>query len=90
MLEGSGIAVGAQNVHSESEGAFTGEISADMVREFASYAIVGHSERRTIFGEGDDFIGQKVAAATRAGLRTAFCVSASLLKFEMPDVRSRM
>ena len=68
------IAVGAQNVHAESEGAFTGEISADMVREFASYVIVGHSERRTIFGEGDDFIGQKVAAATRAGLRTVLCV----------------
>ncbi len=74
VLAGSGIAVGAQNVHSESEGAFTGEISAEMVRAFASYAIVGHSERRMTFGEGDDFIAQKVAAASRAGLRPVLCV----------------
>ena len=74
VLKDSGIDVGAQNIHSESEGAFTGEISAEMVREFASHAIVGHSERRTLFGETDDFIGRKVATATGAGLRPILCV----------------
>ena len=81
-LDGSGIALGAQNVHSESAGAFTGEISAEMVREFASYAIVGHSERRTLFGESDEFIAQKVAAAMKAGLRPVLCVG------EPAEVRS--
>lgn len=82
VLDGSGIAVGAQNVHSETEGAFTGEISADMVREFASYAIVGHSERRMLFGESDEFVGRKVAAAVKAGLRPILCVG------EPSDVRN--
>ena len=82
VLDGSGIAVGAQNVHSETEGAFTGEISADMVHEFASYAIVGHSERRTLFGESDEFVGRKVAAAVKAGLRPILCVG------EPSDVRN--
>ena len=74
VLKDSGIDVGAQNIHSESEGAFTGEISAEMVREFASHAIVGHSERRTLIGETDDFIGRKVSAAIGAGLRPILCV----------------
>ena len=82
VLDGSGIAVGAQNVHSETEGAFTGEISADMVHEFASYAIVGHSERRMLFGESDEFVGRKVAAAVKAGLRPILCVG------EPSDVRN--
>ena len=81
-LEGSQIAVGAQNVHSASEGALTGEISAQMAREFARYVIVGHSERRMLFGETDEFIGQKVAAVVDAGLRPILCVG------EPPEVRS--
>ncbi len=82
VLEGSTIAVGAQNVHSESEGAFTGEISAAMAREFATFAIVGHSERRMLFGETDDFISEKVAAAVGADMRPVLCVG------EPSDVRA--
>ena len=82
VLEDSEISVGAQNVHSEIEGAFTGEISAGMVREFATYAIVGHSERRILFGEDDDFISHKVATAVSAGLRPIVCIG------EPTDVRS--
>ena len=74
VLEGSQIAVGAQNVHSEIVGAFTGEISAEMAREFAQYVIVGHSERRMHFGESDEFISCKVAAVMNAGLRPILCV----------------
>ena len=81
-LEGSNVAVGAQNVHSESGGAFTGEISAEMVREFATYVIVGHSERRMLFGESDEFISRKVAAVLSAGLRPILCVG------EPAEVRS--
>ena len=74
VLENSQIAVGAQNVHSATDGAFTGEISAEMAREVARYVIVGHSERRTLFGETDEFISRKVAAAVTAGLRPILCV----------------
>ena len=74
VLEDSQIAVGAQNVHSATDGAFTGEISAEMAREVARYVIVGHSERRTLFGETDEFISRKVAAAVTAGLRPILCV----------------
>ena len=82
VLQGSGIAVGAQDVHSEIEGAFTGENSAEMICEFTSYAIVGHSERRALFSESDEYVGRKVAAADRAGLRPILCVG------EPSDVRS--
>ena len=77
VMDGSDITIGIQNVHSESQGAFTGEISAEMAREFASYAIVGHSERRAHFGESDEVISGKVAAAQRAGMRPILCVGES-------------
>ncbi|MCE2456275.1 MAG: triose-phosphate isomerase [Dehalococcoidia bacterium] len=82
VLDGSEVAIGVQNIHSDPQGAYTGEISAEMAREFASYAIVGHSERRALFDESDEFISQKVAAAERAGLRPILCVG------EPSDVRS--
>lgn len=77
-LKGSKIAVGAQNVHPDTHGAYTGEISPEMAREFADYVIVGHSERREAFGETDDFIRRKAAAARRAGLKPILCVGESL------------
>jgi len=69
------IAVGAQNVHWEEAGAFTGEVSAVMLRELGVYAaIVGHSERRQYFGEPDESVSRRAAAALQAGLSVIACV----------------
>jgi triosephosphate isomerase len=74
-----GIGVGVQDIHWESEGAFTGQISAPMAREAgARYALVGHSERRHVFGETDEETGRKVAAAVDAGLTPVLCVGETL------------
>jgi triosephosphate isomerase len=75
LLAGTEIAVAAQNVHWEDEGAFTGEISARMLRELGVYgAIVGHSERRQHFGETDESVAQRAHAALEAGLFVIACV----------------
>ena len=69
------IAVGAQNVHWETSGAFTGEVSAAMLRELGAYAaIVGHSERRQYFGETDETVARRTEAALVAGLDVIACV----------------
>jgi triosephosphate isomerase (TIM) len=69
------IAVAAQNVHWESEGAYTGEISAPMLVDLGVYgAIVGHSERRQYFGETDETVGRRAGAALEAGLSVIACV----------------
>ena len=78
-LAGSPVALGAQDVSEFTEGAYTGEVSAGMLRDFAChYAIVGHSERRTLFGEDDATVARKAAAALRAGLVPIVCVGESL------------
>src|SRR3954447_19414442 len=74
-LAGTDIAIAAQNVHWEVEGAFTGEVSAPMLFELGVYgAIVGHSERRQLFGETDENVGKRAAAGLEAGLSIIACV----------------
>lgn len=76
---GTNIAVGAQNVHYEASGAFTGEVSAPMLVELGvKYAIVGHSERRQYFGETDETVNKRARAAVDAGLTAIICVGESL------------
>jgi triosephosphate isomerase len=75
VLAGTDIAVAAQNVHWEDEGAFTGEVSAPMLRELGVYGvIVGHSERRQYFCETDETVAQRAHAALDAGLSVIACV----------------
>jgi triosephosphate isomerase len=73
------IRIGAQNMHWEKSGAFTGEVSGAMLRAlYVKYVILGHSERRTLFGETDEIVNRKVRAALEAGLRPIFCIGESL------------
>jgi triosephosphate isomerase len=75
MLKDSHIKLGAQNCHYEEKGAFTGEISLSMLKELGvSYVIVGHSERRWLFGETDEMINKKVIACLEKGIRPILCV----------------
>ena len=81
LLEKSGqsVKVGAQNMHWERNGAFTGEISAALLRDqFVHYVILGHSERRRLFGETDEIVNKKVRAAHDATLRPIVCVGETL------------
>jgi triosephosphate isomerase len=74
-IQGSPIRLGAQDVSDQDEGAFTGEVAAPMLKEYGcEYVIVGHSERRNVFGEGDEFTAKKFAAVRRAGLTPILCV----------------
>ena len=83
LLQGSIIQLGAQNVHWEKEGAFTGEIAAPMLKELAvRYAIVGHSERRQFFGETNEGVNKRAKAALASGIRPIICVGEMLAQRE--------
>jgi triosephosphate isomerase len=83
MTLGSNVSISAQNLYFEKEGAFTGEISADMIVEAGCpYTIVGHSERRQYFNESDDLLNKKTKAAIAAGLKVIFCIGETLSERE--------
>ena len=78
-IKGSNIELGAQNVHFAQKGAYTGEISADMLKEYGvKYVIIGHSERRQYFGETDETVNKRTLAALEAGLIPIVCIGESL------------
>jgi len=77
-VAGSAVKVGAQNMYFEESGAFTGEVSPGMLQGLCDYVILGHSERRQLFGETDELVNSKVKAAQAAGLKPILCVGESL------------
>ena len=91
-VEGSSIRVGAQNLHPEEKGAFTGEVSVTQIAEVAEYVIIGHSERRQYFGETDESVNRRLASALAHGLKPIMCVGETLEqreRDETPDVLIR-
>ena len=82
VLRGSHVKLGAQNVHAEESGAFTGEVAAGMLAGLCQYVIVGHSERRQFFAETDEQVGRKAAAVLAHGLWPIICVGENLAEYE--------
>lgn len=88
-LSGSGVAWGAQSVSQYAAGAYTGEVSASMLQDFGCrYVLVGHSERRSLFGETDDVVVAKFEAAQAAGLVPVLCVGETLVEREAGQTRA--
>ena len=82
-LKGTGIGVGAENMHFAESGAYTGEVSAQMLKEMGvGYVILGHSERRQYFAETDQTVNKRALAALNAGLKVIICVGESLQQRE--------
>ena len=79
VVNDSNVQLGAQNMHFEASGAYTGEISAEMLRHlFVNFVILGHSERRALCGESDEFVGKKVKYAISKGLSVMACIGETL------------
>ena len=79
LIQGSKVMLGAQNLNTNSSGAYTGEVSADMIKDFgARHVIVGHSERRSLYGETSAMVAEKTKAALNAGLIPLLCIGESI------------
>ncbi len=87
LLEGADIGIGAQNMHWEEKGAFTGEVAPAMVKELCHYVILGHSERRAYFGETDEIVNHKLIAAQSVDLIPIVCVGETLNQYEAKQTR---
>jgi triosephosphate isomerase len=86
-LKGSAVAWGAQDISAQAHGAFTGEVSGAMLKDFACrYALVGHSERRSLHGESDQLVADKAKAALASGLTPVVCVGESLAERDANQV----
>ena len=88
LLVSSPILLGAQNISEHKSGAFTGEISAEMAAEFCTHVILGHSERRALYGETDELINLKLKAALNAGMIPVLCVGEQLEERERGQAAS--
>jgi triosephosphate isomerase len=88
VLKGSPIGLGAQNMHFEEKGAYTGEVSPLMLRGLCQYVILGHSERRHHFGEADELVNKKLKAALAWGLKPILCVGERLEEKEKGEAQA--
>ena len=89
ICEGTKVRVGGQDCHAEASGAFTGDISAEMLKDAgAAYVILGHSERRAYHAESDETVANKALAALKAGLIPLVCVGETLVEREAGDTEA--